>query len=276
MEVIDNILLYIQQHFDEDLSLNTLASQAHYSPYHFHRLFRQQVGEAPKQYLSRLRLEKAIKELVFYPDKAIYAIAIDCGFSSQSVFARAFKGKYLLTAEQYRTQALETIRQKTSDMQPDVQQYPVSVTRMERIQVATQLTLLQPEDDIINVFRKLQQWATARELLDAQPEYYGIFIDSPFATPLSKCRYLAGIRIRHAAEGRECSQLGGITVAQIPVQGSFDVLSDYALYVKKRWMNDNGYEIIPGIPGFERFAAIDFNKPYAQHYRTICIGIQPK
>jgi AraC family transcriptional regulator len=67
MEVIDNILHYIQQHFDQDLSLQHLAAQAHYSPYHFHRLFRQQVGEAPKQYLLRLRLEKSCKELLFYP-----------------------------------------------------------------------------------------------------------------------------------------------------------------------------------------------------------------
>ena len=112
MEAIDAILYYIQQHFDENLSLQALAEQAHYSPYHFHRLFKQQVGEPPKQYLLRLRLEKAMKDLIFYPGKSIYAIAVDCGFSSQSVFARAFKGKYQLTAEQYREQALAVIRKK--------------------------------------------------------------------------------------------------------------------------------------------------------------------
>src|SRR5919198_1058676 len=106
MEAIDSILHYIHRHFDQELSLNTLAAQAHYSPYHFHRLFRQQVGEAPKQYLLRLRLEKATKDLLFYPQKSIYAIAVDCGFSSQSVFARAFKTRYGITAEQYRKQAL--------------------------------------------------------------------------------------------------------------------------------------------------------------------------
>ena len=53
MEVIDNILYYIQQHFDRQLSLEVLAREAHYSPYHFHRLFKQHIGEAPKQYLLR-------------------------------------------------------------------------------------------------------------------------------------------------------------------------------------------------------------------------------
>jgi hypothetical protein len=64
-------------------------------------------------------------------------------------------------------------------------------------------------------------------------------------------------------------------VAQIPVLGNYDVLTDYAIYVKQRWMADNGYAIVQGVPGFERFTEIDFSKPYAQHYRTICIGIQP-
>jgi len=124
MQVIDNILYYIQQHFDRELSLEVLAREAHYSPYHFHRLFKQQVGEAPKQYLLRLRLEKATKELLFYPEKSVYAIAMDCGFSSQPVFSRAFKARYRLSAEQYREQALQAIRERTDAITPDVQQYP--------------------------------------------------------------------------------------------------------------------------------------------------------
>lgn len=65
MEPINKILHYIQQHFNEPLNLNSLAAQANYSPFHFHRLFKQQVGEAPKQYILRLRLERAAKDLFF-------------------------------------------------------------------------------------------------------------------------------------------------------------------------------------------------------------------
>jgi AraC family transcriptional regulator len=276
MEVIEDILDYIQRHIYEDLPLQALADRAHYSPYHFHRLFKQQVGEAPKQYVLRLRLEKAIKELIFYPRKSVYAIAIDNGFSSPSVFARAFKNKYGMPAEQYREQAMKIIRDRTDSLSPDVQQYPVTVSRMQRFYVATELTFLQQEDEIMQRFKSLQAWATARDLAGREPEFYGIFIDSPFSTPLAKCRYLTGIRIREAVPGKTCQSLGGITCAQIPVMGNFEVLNDYALYVKHRWMKESGYEIIQGIPGFERFTQIDFSRGYAQHYRTICVGIQPK
>src|SRR6516225_6095987 len=100
--MIDRVLHYIQANWNQDLPLSKLAEEAHYSPYHFSRLFKDQVGEAPKQYILRLRLEKACKELIFYHEKSIYAIAFDCGFSSQAVFARAFKQRYGLSAEQYR------------------------------------------------------------------------------------------------------------------------------------------------------------------------------
>ncbi|MBN9381040.1 MAG: AraC family transcriptional regulator [Chitinophagaceae bacterium] len=276
MEVIDNILHYIQRHFDQDLPLQTLAEQAHYSPYHFHRLFKQQVGEAPKQYLLRLRLERALKELIFYPQKSVYAIAMDSGFNSQSAFARAFKNKYGIPAEQYREQALKVIRERTDAITPDVQQFPVAVSRLERFYIVSELTFLKQEEEIMQKFKNLHIWASARELTGKEPEFYGVFIDSPLSTPLPKCRYLAGIRIREAISDKGCQTLGGFTVAQIPVMGNSEVSTSYALYVKQRWMKDNGFEIIQGISGFERFAEMDFSKSYSQHYRTIYIGIQPK
>lgn len=53
------ILVHIQADLEQDLALDTLATLAHLSPYHFHRLFRATVGETVKQYVQRLRLEQA-------------------------------------------------------------------------------------------------------------------------------------------------------------------------------------------------------------------------
>lgn len=276
MEVITQILHYIQEHVHQEMPLEMLAAQAHYSPYHFHRLFKQQVGEAPKQYILRLRLEKATKELLFYPDKTVYAIAIDCGFSSQSVFARAFKSRYGITAEQYRVQARQAMRERTAAITPDVQQFPVTVVRMEPFPIACEMTLLENEAHIMEAFRKLYHWAAARDLCGRKPEYYGIFLDSPHTTALEKCRYLCAIRILHTVDDANCQTLGGMRYARIPVMGNMEVVTDYALYVKKRWLESNGYDMIQGIPGFEHFPDMDFDKPYALHHRIIYIGIQPR
>src|SRR5262249_25834145 len=51
------VQLHIQEHLDEDLSLERLARIAHFSPFHFHRIFSALAGESVHEYVRRLRLE---------------------------------------------------------------------------------------------------------------------------------------------------------------------------------------------------------------------------
>jgi AraC family transcriptional regulator len=266
MEGIAQILHYIQDHHESpELSLETLAARAHYSPFHFHRLFKQEVGESPGQYLQRLRLEKAMKDLIFYPDKAIRSVALDSGFSSPSVFSRAFRKRYSMTPAAYRTAGSQVIRERAEAIDPDVQQFPVTVRRFGAVNLACEMTMLADEAAIMKTFRRLQ----ARH---GATEYFGIFIDSPFTTALDKCRYLAGVRVTAAGDHR----IGAMTIASIPVLGSYEVLTDYALYVKQRWLRESGYALLYDTPGFEHFTSLDFDRPYSAHYRTICIGVRPE
>ncbi len=48
-ERMAKVLMFIQRNLDEDLSLEDLAAIAHFSPYHFHRIFRGMVGESVKE-----------------------------------------------------------------------------------------------------------------------------------------------------------------------------------------------------------------------------------
>jgi hypothetical protein len=50
------VLVYIQQHLVEAISLDDQARVAHVSPYHFHRLFRGMTGESMMEHIRRLRL----------------------------------------------------------------------------------------------------------------------------------------------------------------------------------------------------------------------------
>ena len=85
--VIDHVL----KNCHEDLSIDTLAKVAHYSPFHLQKLFKQLVGETPKQYSLKLRLERAFLLLLIHPHKTIEEVGLSCGFSSPSVFSRAMK-----------------------------------------------------------------------------------------------------------------------------------------------------------------------------------------
>jgi len=56
---INTIFTYINNNLESDLSLETIAKIANYSPYHFHRIFKTITKEPLNSYINRKRLEKA-------------------------------------------------------------------------------------------------------------------------------------------------------------------------------------------------------------------------
>lgn len=81
---------YINDHLDQELSLEELAAIAQLSPYHFCRSFKRSTGFTPHQYVIRQRVERA-KLLLKDRKMGIAEVAIACGFTHQSHLHRHFK-----------------------------------------------------------------------------------------------------------------------------------------------------------------------------------------
>ena len=86
---IQRSLEYINLHFKEKISLNTVAEYANYNPTHFSKLFHQKLGITFNHYVSSLRINCA-KRLLASTDYSISFICYECGFSSVSSFNRNF------------------------------------------------------------------------------------------------------------------------------------------------------------------------------------------
>src|SRR5215218_5823311 len=80
-ERIMRVLHHLQEHLDRDLSIDELARLASFSEFHFHRIFREIVGEPVAEHVRRLRLERAALEL-YYTERPIKQIAADVGYGS--------------------------------------------------------------------------------------------------------------------------------------------------------------------------------------------------
>lgn len=78
-----------------------LASKAHYSRFHAHRVFQRATGETPGEFRRRLLLEKAAYQLS-RSDKSVTDVAFDMGFEALESFTRAFRKAFKLSPSHYR------------------------------------------------------------------------------------------------------------------------------------------------------------------------------
>ncbi|QPC80530.1 AraC family transcriptional regulator [Phototrophicus methaneseepsis] len=80
---------YLEAHYEQNITLETLADLVHISPYHLARLFQRHTGISPHKYLENIRIRHA--EQLLTMDMPIADVAFATGFSSQSHLTRTFK-----------------------------------------------------------------------------------------------------------------------------------------------------------------------------------------
>lgn len=98
---MNHLFDFILAHLSEDLSLEILAQQVGFSPYHFARLFRESTGKSPHQFVQQRRIERA-KQLLKETDVPLAHVALESGFANQSHLTRVFKRHLNLTPRAYR------------------------------------------------------------------------------------------------------------------------------------------------------------------------------
>jgi AraC family transcriptional regulator len=93
--------LEIERMLEGSAALRHVAKTFRRSPFHFHRQFSKRVGETPRRYVERLRLERAAYHLAVH-DIPVTEIAMALGYNTHETFIRAFRRKFRCSPTDYR------------------------------------------------------------------------------------------------------------------------------------------------------------------------------
>ena len=107
-EHIQNVRLYLEEHFAENITLDQLAQIAHLSPYHLNRVFSQVVGLPPHKYRIQVQVEQARSRLL--QGMPLKQVAVETGFADQSHLTRHFKRLMRVTPGQYQLQDRKNVQ----------------------------------------------------------------------------------------------------------------------------------------------------------------------
>jgi AraC family transcriptional regulator len=226
--------LEIEGMLDGRASLKQVAHAFRQSPFHFHRQFSKRVGETPRRYVERLRLERAAYQLAVY-DTPVVQIAMALGFNSHETFARAFRRKFRCAPTDYRRSA-KAFQQRRLERNRDFRGdgCRLSETRFEPADAGWLLAVRR-----VGAYSELdpvwadQAWRRLRALAEQQdvawsPLRIGLYPDDPGLTPPALQQSDLCIPVSAPIEGDgevRCLELAGGAWAAVDHWGPMSTVS---------------------------------------------------
>jgi AraC family transcriptional regulator len=282
------VVEYVDRHLDGKLDLATLAGVAHFSPYHFHRLFLALMAEPLGDYIRRRRLEVAAVRLRAQLRVPIIQIALGVGFGSAEAFTRAFRARFGCSPTEWRKSKLDQTTGKPGQAgHPSSGEHgrsrnkePVmSVKLVDRAPVSVAyLRRTGPYGPGISQFwmKKVSPWMTANNLLGR--DRYGISLDDPIVTRPEDCRYDACVpspenKVLAGDPGRRL--IPGGRYASLAYEGTGADLGAAWDSLLRDWLPKSGLQL-DARPFFEHYPADGRYDPRTGAFTcNICVPVAP-
>jgi AraC family transcriptional regulator len=260
---VNRAIDYILRNLDQSLKLEVVAQAAGFSPFHFHRIFRSLTGESLKEFVKRVRLERAVA-LLTRQDWAtrrrpsLTDIALACGFGSSADFSRCFKQRFGVPASRFDVEAFR--RERRTEWERVVSD-PKKENHLRRLKPGTnpdgfkvRLRALPPRtvayirvpnayagNGVVDAIGRLTKWAEARGLADGQ--WLGYMWDDPEIVPPEKCRYDVGLEVSAMAPKGEIGrfEFPAMQVAEVDVRGGIELEMRALDWLFGTWLPASGY-----------------------------------
>lgn len=271
-----------------ETSLRALAVRAGWSPFHLQRTFRRVIGESPKRYVLRLRLEHAAARLASSED-SVLEVGLTSGFRSHEVFTRAFLRHFGCTPVRYRSFALGGATRRLRARHAELVEAIAPCVRLFGFSRSSKKGATMP---VLSIVRKeisplpilfIRRRIARDELQSALAECFGKVYG--YATqkglPIAGfplCRYVStgvglwtiepAVPLAASAQGEgeiQAGQLPGGPVAFAVHSGPYDQLGATNAAVE-RWIEANGYGV--GGPPWEWYVTDPGEHPNPADWKT--------
>ncbi|MCE3260425.1 MAG: helix-turn-helix protein [Bacteroidetes bacterium] len=277
-ERIDTVVDHILKNISTDITLEKLALIANYSPFHLQKVFKKVIGQTPKQYIIKLRLESAVHLLVIQQQKSVWEIGMDCGFSSAAVFSRAFKNYFGLSPDKIRSLSEKEKKAilKKLNLKP-VMKTPATNSlrvKVEKSEAAFGVYLLVPFNDPVQIskaFRELYSFAQAHGLDHSESSFKGII------SPKHGHTYMAFLRTTGEnafPKKYKTTSIKNGRYATVSAQGDSRETMNSVHYLLQNWLPHSGYKVADDIIVYETFSKHPGFESYESLVREIHIPVQ--
>lgn len=273
-ERLNRVLVHIQDNIDRTLTLESLAAVAHFSPFHFHRIFAAYIGETLYDHIRRLRLEKAAQKL-YYSREPITEIALCAGYETPAAFSKSFKKHFGKNPTEYK---------KTKRQNP-----PLYLKLIKKKSQRKEVTPVNPEirtipEQKVLFVRKtgpygkaaaaawpaLMKFAYSHRIMSKETKAIGISHDNPNITPEEKIRYDACITYTGNVkpEGEIGIQtIAGGKYAVFLHEGPYSNFNRTYDYIMRDWYPSSG-EKFRDLPCFEVYLNRDPRRTKPENLKT--------
>jgi len=254
---INQVIDYVQANPTADCSLEALAEIAHFSPFHFHRIFKMFTGETLNRFVNRVRVAWAVTLLRSNPSMNILDAALASGYASASGFSRAFRKQYGMAPRQWDRQTPLQERKigQVADDQPtytvedlcDGAPFPVEVRSLpaQRLAYVRIYDSYRSWDQVIAGYERIISWFQAQGGELMQANVYGMSQDDPDITPQEKCRFDWCVEIPEdwaMPDDISVREFPACRIAAVHTLGSIDVLEQAWNYLWRCWLPRSRYQ----------------------------------
>ena len=255
-ERINNVLIYINNHLNDEMNLDKLAAVSNFSVYHFHRIMKAYLREPLWAYIMRIRLDTAAR-LLRYSSKPINEIAFEIGYETPSSLNKAFKKRFNVTPGEFREskgylQADGTFIHPTQNL--EIMKLKPKIKQIKDKYVIYVNTKGYNENIGIS-WEKLINYVKEHKLFSFNMEFFGIGYDSPQITERENCRYDACITVRKPVkpEGEIGYQtIKGGNFAIFKYKGPYEKFDDVYMEIYNAWLPNSGY-VLRNQPPFDKY-----------------------